>query len=99
MAAYRFHDQAEQQSWDRYYSQLSREETESALADTLEEKLKQRFFEELCEKELARWLDGSKAAIHVTFNDDADYLEELAFGIRRMAETIAHHHVKIMGGQ
>ena len=97
MAAYRFHDQAEQHNWDRYYSQLSREETEAALADTLEEKLKQRFFEELCEKELVRWLDGSKAAIHVTFNDDVDHLEDLAFYIRRAAETIASHHVKIMG--
>lgn len=99
MAAYRFHDQAGQQNWDRYYSQLSREETEAALADTLEEKLKQRFFEELCEKELVRWLDGSKAAIHATFNDDVDYLEDLAFYIRRTAETLARHHVKIMEDQ
>lgn len=94
MNAWLIPDRIEEQSWERHYRQIAREENETELADDLEKGLPQHLFESLCIDNLQRH-GASKKAIARAFDDDVDFQERMAEHIRYMVETIARHQIYI----
>ena len=94
MAVYHFQDRIEEQSWNKHYQELAREEKESELADDMEKGLPLRLLESLCIDELQR-RGASKQAISRAFDDDVDFQESMADHVRYMVEVIARHQLNI----